>query len=94
MDERQRGQLYELQEKMKMLEARIEGTQDPVWMEAWMKEHDECYALYWEQVYQLVDRSVLEEVERRIGYGHFIDQIFLEMLDEVLKETEIARFDC
>lgn len=86
-------QLYELQEKMEILEARIKDTQDPVWMEAWMKEHDECYALYWERVYQLADRSVLEEVERRIGYGHFIDRIFLETLEEVLKEIKIAYFD-
>ncbi len=80
------NQLYELQEKMQMLELQVNETENLDQQEQLMKEADHYYVEYWELLCQGVDRSVLKEIEYRIGKGHFTERIYLDTLYELIQK--------
>ena len=51
-------------------------------------ESDEIYERYWHLIHDNFNIELLKEVEKRIYYGKFMDEIYIDTLVTVINEVE------
>lgn len=83
---------FELIEQMKELDEEIDGylNKNELKMVYTLERHDdELYNEYWHLIYDNFNKEDIEEVENKIGIGHFNEEIFIEELRNILERTRV-----